>query len=262
MTSPITKKVKDEDEDPFADIMKKLKSAQSPDMQDNFAFKSPNLMDEEPPESFNLSNEHDDERISLESNSNGSGNVNEIIINNNENINNELCDHDETEIKIISSPEMEVEKISSTTSNSSPTLSLQTVSFFDYLSVNSSETSIPHSTFEATVPDSSSLETNIPNSSASPRGFRASILKHGLSALEKIGKSTADVVVNTRNKLSESTTTNIMPVECSQLITPDFNDEKSSFYDILKLYGGYTKLQVKVNIFTLLLIFIPFRIYK
>ena len=41
MTSPITKKVKDEDEDPFADIMKKLKSAQSPDIQDNFALKSP-----------------------------------------------------------------------------------------------------------------------------------------------------------------------------------------------------------------------------
>jgi hypothetical protein len=77
-------------------------------------------------------------------------------------------------------------------------------------------------------------------------GFRASILKHGLTALEKIGRTTADVVTTTRNKIIEAS-----PVEHELLasrpldtIVPDFNDSKSSFYEVFQLYGGHSKLTV------------------
>ena len=111
-----------------------------------------------------------------------------------------------------------------------------TIPFFDSISsiINNSDTSSP-----------SIKSPSSPGAQAKTTGFRASILKHGLSALEKIGKSTADVVVSTRNKLSEpSAISQFVPSHQQQVITPDFNDEISSFYDILKLYGGYTKLQV------------------
>ena len=94
----------------------------------------------------------------------------------------------------------------------------------------------------------SSINSVSPVSAASPRtGFRASILKHGLSALEKIGKSTADVVVSTRNKLANDQLVPMMTPSINsnaQVITPDYSNESASFYEILKLYGGYSKLQV------------------
>ena len=100
----------------------------------------------------------------------------------------------------------------------------------------------------SSIPFFDNLSTTSSNSDSSanflspPRtGFRASLLKHGLSALEKIGKSTADVVVSTRNKL----TTEAPSVTQGPIITPDYNDETSTFYEILKLYGGYSKLQVQ-----------------
>lgn len=141
----------------------------------------------------------------------------------------------------------EIEQISSTS----------TIPFFDSLSSIISSNS-----------DSSSISSptnSYIKSSTSPQakttGFRASILKHGLSALEKIGKSTADVVVSTRNKLTEPSITQFTSSQQQpqhQPITPDFTDENSSFYDILKLYGGYAKLQVKkkrVKLYYLFLIF-------
>ena len=125
---------------------------------------------------------------------------------------------------VSSGPTHSIEQVSSTS----------TIPFFDSLSSIISNNS-----------DSSSVSS--PTSSTSPKttGFRASIIKHGLSALEKIGKSTADVVVSTRNKLSEPSMSQFTSSHSQQTITPDFNDENSSFYDILKLYGGYSKLQVK-----------------
>lgn len=98
----------------------------------------------------------------------------------------------------------------------------------------------------------SSPSSSVDSSVSSRQGFRASILKHGLSALEKIGKSTADVVVSTRNKLAEPQI--LSSLNHSQPVTPDFNDSTSSFYDIFQLYGGYAKLQVFRKSFHLFLI--------
>lgn len=110
--------------------------------------------------------------------------------------------------------------------------STSTIPFFDSLS-----------SIMGTSDNSSTSSIKSPSSpQTKSTGFRASILKHGLSALEKIGKSTADVVVSTRNKLAEPAMTQFIPSQ--QPITPDYSDEISTFYDILKLYGGYAKLQV------------------
>lgn len=127
----------------------------------------------------------------------------------------------------------EIEQVSSTS----------TIPFFDSLSSiisNSSDSSNISSPTDSYIKSPTSPQPKT-------TGFRASILKHGLSALEKIGKSTADVVVSTRNKLAEPSITQFTSSQQQQQqqpITPDFTDENSSFYDILKLYGGYAKLQV------------------
>lgn len=130
--------------------------------------------------------------------------------------------------------------------------STSTIPFFDSFSSiigNSDNSSI-------SSPSTSSIKSPTSPQTKST-GFRASILKHGLSALEKIGKSTADVVVSTRNKLAEPSMNQYAPGQ--QPITPDYSDEISTFYDILKLYGGYAKLQVPHSIlilhFYLLIVF-------
>lgn len=138
-----------------------------------------------------------------------------------------------------SGPSTAVELVSSTTSSSS-------IPFFDSLSSIISNNNSDSSNISS--PTNSSFIKSPSSPQPKTSGFRASILKHGLSALEKIGKSTADVVVSTRNKLAEPSISQLSSGQ--QVITPDFSDENSSFYDILKLYGGYNKLQVKWFWFT------------
>lgn len=278
ISSPIQTTTKDEDDNPFAEIMKKLNSSTVP--------KSPNLMDEEPPESFNLSKESDPvdfvESPKIES---------ELQIKSEpkSQIESESKLQIESEPKIESESKLQIESeiesptiptvkspvlihptdksisddfeqkfppitfklgspvIPESTSSNSPNRSTETFSnnsttsvpFFDSFN-NSSNSSLPRSL------SPSSTSKGSATTSTSTTGFRASILKHGLSALEKIGKSTADVVVSTRNKLSEPVNEQNNQSTLNP-ITPDFNDENSSFYDILKLYGGHSKLQVTRN---------------
>lgn len=143
--------------------------------------------------------------------------------------------------------------VSSTLHVSSAVPEIQSAPEIPIVSANSDNSSVSSIAFLDSFPSLSSSNSDTssvssPNSfSTSPRttGFRASILKHGLSALEKIGKSTADVVVSTRNKLSEPSNSNMAQSQShSQMITPDYADQNSTFHDILKLYGGYAKLQV------------------
>jgi hypothetical protein len=94
-----------------------------------------------------------------------------------------------------------------------------------------------HEFLGSPVSDTSTPLSSSSISNSSSTGFRASLLKHGLSALERIGKSTADAVVSTRNKLSDG------PAVQGSVITPDYDNVSASFYDIFNLYGGYSKLQ-------------------
>lgn len=241
-------------DDPFADIMKKLKSSNKSETDkidqkctENVSSFS-NLMDEEPPESFNDS--ESESQVSQSSSHVKSVEASPLIkaafVNSSKPEtttrhsdyieSSDFIDNSQSTSSII-----ETDKTGSLNNSSA-----SSISFLDsYAPVSSSNS------------DTTSNNSNPNSFSVSPRttGFRASILKHGLSALEKIGKSTADVVVNTRNKLAEpsnsiNTTHSHYQSQSqsqsqSQMITPDYSDEKSTFYDILKLYGGYAKMQVK-----------------
>lgn len=291
------------DDDPFADIMKKLQSEKksevkdksaskieaktnNPNMQAQSAPSVSNLMDEEPPKFFNEPEELDfkqqstvfspEEIIVAKQHSPVLPDETEFVkqihdtgidcesdliaedksVSNSYNI---FETEDNSEIELIAPLEVTSSLESSSSSqidsrvpepeayshsNESP------IPVAVHNIANSSVSSIPFLDSFPSVSSSNSDSSSVssPNSfSLSPRssgGFRASILKHGLSALEKIGKSTADVVVSTRNKLTEPTNISNPVLSSSQVVTPDYSDESSSFYDILKLYGGYAKLQV------------------
>lgn len=98
------------------------------------------------------------------------------------------------------------------------------------------------------APSSPSLLPTISPSpvSSNSSGLRASLLKHGLTALEKIGKTTADVVANTRNKIVETGAVELDVLFSQPLspVNPDYNDFKSSFYETFQLYGGQAKITV------------------
>lgn len=185
---------------------------------------TPNIAESHETETFNSPNKPIDD-VPYESSEYVPANEKTLTIENNacvsEKISDEYLEHKPHTI--------DHETIVKNTSNSSLTeesrASPSTIPFFDNLSTTSSNS------------DSSANFLSPPRT-----GFRASLLKHGLSALEKIGKSTADVVVSTRNKLATEATVTQGP-----MITPDYNDETSTFYEILKLYGGYSKLQVHIG---------------
>lgn len=85
------------------------------------------------------------------------------------------------------------------------------------------------------------------SNSSNSFGFRANLLKHGLTALEKIGKTTADVVVSTRNKMTEATAPEFveaLPPRPFNPITPDYHDAKSTFLETFQLYGGLLRITV------------------
>lgn len=88
------------------------------------------------------------------------------------------------------------------------------------------------------------------SNSSTGLGFRANLLKHGLTALEKIGKTTADVVVSTRNKITESAPESIeaLPQRAFNPITPDYHDAKSSFIETFQLYGGLLRITVNFQV--------------
>ncbi len=88
--------------------------------------------------------------------------------------------------------------------------------------------------------------TSPESTSSQGSGFRASIMKHGLTALEKIGKTTADVVTSTRNKIIDTNQTDqtFLTARTLPVFEPDFFDSKSSFYEVFQQYAGHAKLTV------------------
>jgi hypothetical protein len=99
------------------------------------------------------------------------------------------------------------------------------------------------------IHDSSLLKSNnAPSLSANQPTLKPSnLFRHGLSALERIGKTTADVVVGTRNKIIEQSAMadglqQLQPSP-SNPVVPDFTDASQSFTQVLQLYGGLAKLQ-------------------
>ena len=82
-------------------------------------------------------------------------------------------------------------------------------------------------------------------------GFRSNILKHGLTALEKIGKTTAEVMVNTKNKITDANFADLETFTSQPVVEviPDFNDSKSSFYETFNIYSGHSKLTVYLEFF-------------
>ena len=304
------------EDDPFADIMKKLKSESTGtsktescknDLElksENFTLnetknstlnqeKEFNLMDEVPPESFekiekefeefdskNLKFKED--LLSVKTESSEIENIEHKsletdqetqLVNENENEKNSEIDNENE----INNDKYKYNGISNGTSNESNYFDMKesgyiiknnsepqeifdiskpvessSVSDFDF-KLNVTNETEKESTVQSSLSDNTlSSASSSPNSNSIPRtgGFRASIFKHGLSALERIGKSTADVVVSTRNKLNDTSTLiqSSSPYanqkQTANVITPNFNDRNSTFYDIFKLYGGYSKLQV------------------
>ena len=109
-------------------------------------------------------------------------------------------------------------------------------------SESSPEPTTPKSPPPVTV---ESRATSIASPVQSPIMQSSTIFKHGLSALEKIGKTTAEVVVGTRNRLLEqpqAAQSSFNP-SLAQPVTPDFTDTSQSFIQICQLYGGIGKFQ-------------------
>ena len=128
--------------------------------------------------------------------------------------------------------------------------SSETESFSDITKPSSVPNSITRSPAKSpiTSPDSVSSQGS---------RFRTSILKHGLTALEKIGRTTADVVVNTRNKIIESTPGELDAFSSKPLnpVEPDYKDSKSTFYEVFQNYGGHSKLSVVGAVYVLFFTF-------